>query len=209
MTPPHESAPPQHLAVDETAETEAILRRILEGVETDVGEQFFPSLVRQLATSLSVDYAYIPELSDDGSRFRSKAAWGNGSPLPPFDVPAKGPCETVGGHNFEELIGSSTTLKKILRNVERVSPTDSTVLITGETGTGKELIARAIHNLSPRKDRPLIKVNCAAIPSGLIESELFGHEKGAFTGALTKKMGRFEVADKGPGSSSCLTGTGR
>ena len=585
MTPPHESAPPQHLAVDETAETEAILRRILEGVETDVREQFFPSLVRQLATSLSVDYAYISELSDDGSRFRSKAAWGNGSPLPPFDVPAKGPCETVltrkyvhhpnhlrtlyphvhliqdvgiesycgvpivgsdnrvlghlaimdskpmpdpmraasilgifamrasaeferlryeralrkselilrkidegtaaltgagffpslvrsmaealqtkyafvskfvegnptrvrtlafwksdgfldnfeydlprtpcervlagevclfpekvqdlfpdhredlaklgvesylaipvsdhsgtvmghlavmdtkpmhddplvlsvfkifgvragaelerlhmetvlkeneerlrdlfdeapiayvhegldskfiranktamktlgitpdqvndlygasfipdtpdaqrrlkeafdsigkgidtsgivlelrrkdngkplwikwwsrpdpsgtytrtmfvditeqvlmeqekarleaqnvylqeeikGGHNFEELIGSSTTLKKILRNVERVSPTDSTVLITGETGTGKELIARAIHNLSPRKDRPLVKVNCAAIPSGLIESELFGHEKGAFTGALTKKMGRFEVADKG------------
>lgn len=85
----------------------------------------------------------------------------------------------------------------MLKNVERVAPTDSTVLITGETGTGKELIARAVHNLSPRKDRPLVKVNCAAIPAGLIESELFGHEKGAFTGALTKKMGRFEVADKG------------
>ncbi len=105
--------------------------------------------------------------------------------------------EIKGSHNFEELIGSSTSLKKILKNVERVAPTDSTVLITGETGTGKELIARAIHNLSPRKDKPLVKVNCAAIPSGLIESELFGHEKGAFTGALTKKMGRFEVADKG------------
>jgi formate hydrogenlyase transcriptional activator len=100
-------------------------------------------------------------------------------------------------HNFEELIGSSTSLKKVLKNVERVAPTDSTVLITGETGTGKELIARAIHNLSSRTGRPLVKVNCAAIPAGLIESELFGHEKGAFTGALTKKMGRFEVADKG------------
>ena len=105
--------------------------------------------------------------------------------------------EIKGTHNFEELIGSSTTLKKVLKNVERVAPTDSTVLIIGETGTGKELIARAIHNLSSRKNKPLVKVNCAAIPSGLIESELFGHEKGAFTGALAKKMGRFELADKG------------
>lgn len=100
-------------------------------------------------------------------------------------------------HNFEELIGSSSSLKKALKNIERVAPTDSTVLVTGETGTGKELIARAIHNLSPRKNKPLVKVNCAAIPAGLIESELFGHEKGAFTGALTRKMGRFEVADRG------------
>jgi transcriptional regulator with GAF, ATPase, and Fis domain len=100
-------------------------------------------------------------------------------------------------HNFEEVIGSSISLKKVLKSIERVAPTDSTVLITGETGTGKELIARAIHNLSPRKTRALVKVNCAAIPAGLIESELFGHEKGAFTGALTRKMGRFEVADKG------------
>jgi formate hydrogenlyase transcriptional activator len=105
--------------------------------------------------------------------------------------------EIQGSHNFGELIGGSTSLKKVLKNVGRVAPTDSTVLITGETGTGKELIARAIHNLSPRKDRPLVKVNCAAIPAGLIESELFGHEKGAFTGALAKRMGRFEVADKG------------
>ncbi len=105
--------------------------------------------------------------------------------------------EIKGTHNFEELIGGSASLKKVLKNVERVAPTDSTVLLTGETGTGKELIARAIHNLSPRKGRPLVKVNCAAIPAGLIESELFGHEKGAFTGALTKKMGRFELADKG------------
>jgi formate hydrogenlyase transcriptional activator len=99
--------------------------------------------------------------------------------------------------NFEELIGSSASLKKVLSNVERVAPTDSTVLITGETGTGKELIARAIHNLSQRKERALVKVNCAAIPAGLIESELFGHEKGAFTGALTTRIGRFELAEKG------------
>lgn len=105
--------------------------------------------------------------------------------------------EIKGSHNFKELIGSATSLKKVLKNVERVAPTDSTVLVTGETGTGKELIARAIHDLSPRKTKPLVKVNCAAIPAGLIESELFGHEKGAFTGALTKKIGRFEVADKG------------
>lgn len=105
--------------------------------------------------------------------------------------------EIKGSHNFEELIGSSTSLKKVLKHIERVAPTDSTVLIMGETGTGKELIARAIHNLSPRKHRPLVKVNCAAIPAGLIESELFGHEKGAFTGALARKVGRFELADKG------------
>jgi formate hydrogenlyase transcriptional activator len=100
-------------------------------------------------------------------------------------------------HNFEELIGSSTSLKKVLSNVERVAPTESAVLITGETGTGKELIARAIHNLSARKEKPLVKVNCAAIPSGLIESELFGHEKGSFTGALARRIGRFELADRG------------
>jgi transcriptional regulator with GAF, ATPase, and Fis domain len=81
--------------------------------------------------------------------------------------------------------------------VDRVAVTDTTVLILGETGTGKELIARAIHNRSPRKDRPLVKVNCAALPSTLIESELFGHEKGAFTGAFTRKAGRFELADAG------------
>jgi len=402
-------------------EREATLRAIAEGTATEVGAEFFRSLAKNLATAMGVDYAYISELGEDGQTFRSRAGWGKGQPLPTFDVPARGPCETVltrkfvhhpsklrelyphvqliqdigvesycgvpvvsssglvlghlavmdsnpmpdeqlaawvlgifaaravaeierlrmeaqikeneerlrdlfdeapiayvhegldskfiranraalksfgitadqvegtygssfipdtpdaqrrlkdafasigkgidtsgvvlelrrkdngeplwiqwwsrpdpsgtytrtmfiditervlmeqekarleaqntyleeeikGTHNFEELIGSSSTLKKVLKNVERVAPTDSTVLITGETGTGKELIARAIHNLSPRKGRPLVKVNCAAIPAGLIESELFGHEKGAFTGALTKKMGRFEVADKG------------
>jgi PAS domain S-box-containing protein len=402
-------------------EREATLRTIAEGTAREVGIEFFRALVKNMATALDVDYAYISELGDDGQTFRSRAGWGKGEPLPQFNVPARGPCETVlkrncvyhpsklrefypqvqliqdigvesycgvpvvsssglvlghlavmdsdpmpdeqlvswvlgifasraageierlrmeaqikeneerlqdlfdeapiayvyegldskllrvnrtamkslgitadqvaglygrdfvpntpdaqrrlkeafasvgtgidtsgvvlelrrkdngkplwmkwwsrpdpsgtytrtmfiditeqvlmeqekakleaqnvylqeeikGTHNFEELIGGSTSLKKVLKNVERVAPTDSAVLITGETGTGKELIARAIHNLSPRKNKPLVKVNCAAIPAGLIESELFGHEKGAFTGALMKKMGRFELADKG------------
>jgi len=99
--------------------------------------------------------------------------------------------------NFEEIVGRSAPLQRVLRQVEVVAPTDSGVLIQGETGTGKELIARAIHNLSSRRDQPFIKLNCAAIPSGLLESELFGHEKGAFTGAIMRKAGRFEVADKG------------
>ncbi len=100
-------------------------------------------------------------------------------------------------HNFEEIIGSSEVLEEVLDNVEKVAKTDATVLIRGETGTGKELIARSIHNLSKRNGRPLVKVNCPAIPAGLIESELFGHEKGAFTGALSKKIGKFELADGG------------
>jgi formate hydrogenlyase transcriptional activator len=98
---------------------------------------------------------------------------------------------------FEQIIGNSPALEAVLANVERVAPTGSTVLIEGETGTGKELIARAIHNLSPRSGRPFIKLNCAAIPLDLLESELFGHERGAFTGAIAQKIGRFEMADKG------------
>jgi PAS domain S-box-containing protein len=100
-------------------------------------------------------------------------------------------------HNFEEIVGNSRALVEVLRNVETVAPTDSTVLIMGETGSGKELIARAIHNRSARKNRPLVKLNCGAIPTGLVESELFGHMKGAFTGALEKRIGRFELADGG------------
>jgi formate hydrogenlyase transcriptional activator len=98
---------------------------------------------------------------------------------------------------FEQIIGNSPALESVLEQVERVAPTDSTVLVQGETGTGKELIARAIHNLSSRCGRPFIKLNCAAIPFDLLESELFGHEKGAFTGAIAQKIGRFELADKG------------
>jgi PAS domain S-box-containing protein len=100
-------------------------------------------------------------------------------------------------HNFEEIVSQSEALKKELRKLEQVATTDATVLILGETGTGKELLARAVHNLSPRRDRPLVKVNCAALPADLIESELFGHEKGAFTGAHARKIGRFELADGG------------
>ncbi|MGE0387710.1 MAG: sigma 54-interacting transcriptional regulator [Gammaproteobacteria bacterium] len=100
-------------------------------------------------------------------------------------------------HNFEEIVGRSPALGAVLDAVRRVAPTDATVLIRGETGTGKELIARAIHSASSRRDRPLIKVNCAALPTGLVESELFGHEKGAFTGAINKRLGRFELADGG------------
>ena len=100
-------------------------------------------------------------------------------------------------HNFEEIIGQSAPLKQLLRKIEQVARAEATVLIQGETGTGKELIARAIHNLSPRKEHPLVKVNCGAIPTGLVESELFGHEKGAFTGALQQRVGRFELADGG------------
>ncbi len=100
-------------------------------------------------------------------------------------------------YNFEEIVGKSEVVQKVLRKVEQVAHTNTTVLIQGETGTGKELIARAIHNLSTRKDRPLVKVNCAAISAGLVESELFGHEKGAFTGAIQQRLGRFELADGG------------
>src|SRR6201987_1259637 len=98
---------------------------------------------------------------------------------------------------FEDIVGKSPALQKVLEQVAIVAPTDSTVLLYGETGTGKELIARAIHNLSPRRKRTVVRINCAAIPSGLLESELFGHERGAFTGALMQKKGRFELADEG------------
>jgi PAS domain S-box-containing protein len=100
-------------------------------------------------------------------------------------------------HNFEEIIGNSTAMKRVMSQVEVVAPTDATVLILGETGTGKELIARALHKMSPRRNLPFITLNCAAIPTGLLESELFGYERGAFTGALSQKIGRFEMAHRG------------
>ncbi len=100
-------------------------------------------------------------------------------------------------HNFDDIISQGKALNAVLTQVEQVAPTDASVLILGESGTGKELLARAVHSRSRRSDRPLVKVNCASLPSNLIESELFGHEKGAFTGAVAKKIGRFELADKG------------
>ncbi|HEV8483874.1 MAG TPA: sigma 54-interacting transcriptional regulator [Blastocatellia bacterium] len=105
--------------------------------------------------------------------------------------------QDCAARRFEQIIGNSPALESVLAELERVAPTDSTVLILGETGTGKELIARAIHNISPRCGRPFVKLNCAAIPFDLLESELFGHEKGAFTGAIMQKIGRFEMADTG------------
>ena len=105
--------------------------------------------------------------------------------------------ELTTTHQFEEIIGNTSGLKRVLRQVETVAPTDATVLILGETGTGKELIARAIHNLSGRKEFPFVRLNCSAIPAGLLESELFGHEKGAFTGAIAQKVGRLELAHRG------------
>ena len=100
-------------------------------------------------------------------------------------------------HRFEGIIGCSQALREVFAQVKIVAPTDSTVLLLGETGTGKELVARALHNTSSRRDRPFVRVNCAAIPSGLLESELFGHERGAFTGAIAQKIGRFELANGG------------
>ena len=105
--------------------------------------------------------------------------------------------EIESEYNFEDIVGKSAAIRKVLDQVAIVAPTSSTVLLHGETGTGKELVARAIHNLSPRRGRTFVRLNCAAIPSGLLESELFGHEKGAFTGALVQKRGRFELADQG------------
>lgn len=105
--------------------------------------------------------------------------------------------EIKTGHDFEEIVGETPAMMKVFSAVETVAPTEANVLLTGETGTGKELFARAVHNLSTRKDKPLVKVNCAAIPTGLVESEFFGHEKGSFTGAVARKLGRFELADRG------------
>jgi PAS domain S-box-containing protein len=105
--------------------------------------------------------------------------------------------EIKADHNFEEIVGRSPAIQAVLSKVRRVAPTDAAVLIQGESGTGKELIARAIHSASHRRDKPLVKINCAALPTGLVESELFGHEKGAFTGAIAKRIGRFELADGG------------
>jgi formate hydrogenlyase transcriptional activator len=105
--------------------------------------------------------------------------------------------EISSSHHFEEIVGESESLKRVLKQVEDVAATDATVVILGETGTGKELIARAIHELSPRREHAFVRLNCSAIPSGLLESELFGHEKGAFTGAIAQKIGRLELAHRG------------
>ncbi len=310
----------ERVEVSATANDDEIeaLRAIVEGTARNTGEVFFQSLVRHLATTVGVSYAFVAEFADVPTRVRTLAHWGRGQIIDNVEYELAGtPCEDVvkGGlchhprgvrerfpddqylvdfgiesylgvplpdgdgralghlaiyderpmpseprrlfifrifaaraaaelerlrvekqlveserryrglyeeavraeaetarlnqqnlylqeeiksvHNFEEIIGRSPALMAALDKVGRVAPTDATVLISGETGTDKELIARAIHSHSRRAAKPLIKVNCASLPAGLVESELFGHEKGAFTGAIARRIGRFELADGG------------
>jgi formate hydrogenlyase transcriptional activator len=154
-----------------------------------------------MASALSVDYPAVYE-RNSGFSFDDEdtdEAWGETRALTnqaqqEKDCPEEDPRTQ---HAFREIIGRSAILRRVLAHVELVAPTGSTVLVRGETGTGKELIARALHELSPRQGRAFVKLNCAAIPTGLLESELFGHERGAFTGAVGQKVGRFEMANQG------------
>ena len=139
---------------------------------------------------MSVTGVIVPEITKESSRFPGHASRSRNEK---FD--AEEQFRTEPG--FEGIVGQSRALREVLRQVEMVAASDSTVLLLGETGTGKDLIARAIHNRSRRRQRAFVKLNCAAIPTGLLESELFGHERGAFTGALTQKLGRLELADQG------------
>jgi formate hydrogenlyase transcriptional activator len=158
------------------------LGRLREEAFTQEDVHFLSQIASQVAIAVenALDYAKVTEsrarLAEEGRYLKE---------------------ELRTEHDFEEIVGGSAALKGALKQVETVAPTNSTVLILGETGTGKELIARAIHNLSVRKEQPFVKVNCAAIPLGLLESELFGHERGAFTGAIAQKVGRFELAHRG------------
>jgi transcriptional regulator with GAF, ATPase, and Fis domain len=145
-------------------------------VETCLAEQAYEADILTCATAESTSSALFSTVASRGSQ-AMKGITANDS--------------------FEGIVGASGSLREVLDLVRTVAPTDSTALIEGETGTGKELIARAIHNISPRSGYPFVRLNCAAIPFDLLESELFGHEKGAFTGAIAQKMGRFEMADKG------------
>jgi formate hydrogenlyase transcriptional activator len=149
---------------------------------TDSDTQFLMEVANQVAIAVDNMKSY-EEIEALKARFQSEAVYLQE--------------EIKTEHNFEEIIGQSARMRRLLRKIEQVAPTEATVLIQGETGTGKELLARAVHDRSGRKDRPLVKVNCGSIPSGLVESELFGHEKGAFTGATQRRIGRFELAKSG------------
>ena len=145
-------------------------------VEACVTERVYEAEIPTCATAESASPALFPTITSRGPQAQK---------------------DTTANDSFEGIVGTSGSLRDVLDLVRTVAPTDSTVLIEGETGTGKELIARAIHNISPRSAQPFVRLNCAAIPFDLLESELFGHEKGAFTGAFAQKIGRFEMADKG------------
>jgi formate hydrogenlyase transcriptional activator len=149
---------------------------------TEADAQFLMEVAKQIAIAVDNMRSY-EEIESLKTRFESETVYLQE--------------EIKTEHNFEEIIGQSAPIKQLLRKIEQVAPTETTVLIQGETGTGKELLARAVHDRSRRKDRPLVKVNCGSIPSGLVESEIFGHEKGAFTGATQRRIGRFELASGG------------
>ena len=176
--------PPEYLALDEVAHEEGLRFGACTPFEKELIRKDgtrVPVLVATAVLKLS-PFRWLTFVQDLRERDRMES----------IDV------EVVeGAHHFEEIVGSSTAMKRVMGQVEVVAPTDATVLILGETGTGKELIARAIHRMSPRRNLPFITLNCAAIPTGLLESELFGYERGAFTGALSQKIGRFELAHRG------------
>jgi len=180
--------PPEYLALDELAHEEGLRFGACTPFEKELTRKDgtrVPVLVATAVLKLS-PFRWITFVQDLRERDREESVESEASAE---DLDVK--------HDFTEIVGRSAALKRILSQVEVVAPTDATVLILGETGTGKELIARAVHRMSPRRERPFITLNCAAIPTGLLESELFGYERGAFTGALTQKIGRFEMAHRG------------
>jgi formate hydrogenlyase transcriptional activator len=180
--------PPEYLALDELAHEEGLRFGACTPFEKELTRKDgtrVPVLVATAVLKLS-PFRWITFVQDLRERDREES------------VEIEAAAEDIDvKHDFTEIVGRSPALKRILSQVEVVAPTDATVLILGETGTGKELIARAVHRMSPRRERPFITLNCAAIPTGLLESELFGYERGAFTGALTQKIGRFEMANRG------------
>ena len=180
--------PPEYQALDELAHEEGLRFGACTPFEKELTRKDgtrVPVLVATAVLKLS-PFRWITFVQDLRGRDREESVE-NEVADPDVDVK----------HDFTEIVGRSPALKRILAQVEVVAPTDATVLILGETGTGKELIARAVHSMSPRRERPFITLNCAAIPTGLLESELFGYERGAFTGALSQKIGRFEMANRG------------
>ena len=176
--------PPEYLALDEIAHEEGLRFGSCTPFEKELLRKDGTRVPVQVATAvLKISpFRWITFVTDLRERRRAET-------IPDKAEPSK--------HNFEEIVGTSSVMLRVMAQVEVVAPTDATVLVLGETGTGKELVARAIHRVSPRRNLPFISLNCAAIPTGLLESELFGYERGAFTGALTQKIGRFEMAHRG------------